>query len=131
MDAHFTIDLDPARRLLNVVMGGFYTPDDVQRYHAAVHAATAKLGSLPSMQRMICDISAMRIQSQETVAAFSQVMADPKYRHRRIAFVVAGSLARMQAQRVLGDRQARLFSTYTEAEAWLFGDAEAFTARVA
>ena len=125
MNATFDIELDAERKLMRVSMGGFFQPEDVARYHAAVHRATAELGGLPSMQRMVCDISEMRIQTQETVTAFSQVMADPKYRHRRVAFVVSSTLARMQAQRVLGARQARIFATSAEAEAWLFGAAEA------
>ena len=121
MEPRFSIELDRPRRAMHVTLSGFFTPEDVARYYAAVHEATAQLGGLPSRQRMLCDITGMRIQTQETVAAFSALMADPKYRYRRVAVIIASSLARMQAQRTLGDRQARIFATREEAEAWLFG----------
>lgn len=120
MSGYFSIDVDPARRLLKVRMGGFFSLDDVADYHDAVHRATARLGGLPSQQRMICDISEMRIQTQDVVDAFRQVMGDPKYRRRKVGFVVASSLARMQALRVIGSRHAQCFATEAEAEAWLF-----------
>jgi hypothetical protein len=128
MSAHFNIELDPARKLLFVELSGFYTVADVHRYHAAVHAATARLGGMPSAQRMVCDISGMRIQTQDVVQAFSGVMADPKYKHRKVALVVASTLARMQAQRTTGARDAQFFASREEAEAWLFSSPDATSA---
>lgn len=119
MAGHFTIGIDSPRNLLRVCMSGFYSVEDVQRYHAAVDEASIALGGPPSRQRMICDVTEMRIQAQDVVAAFQQVMGDPKYRARRVAFVVATSLARMQVQRVAGDRVAQLFDNEADAEAWL------------
>ncbi|WP_066483578.1 hypothetical protein [Sphingomonas sp. CCH13-B11] len=120
MNGHFSVDVDPARRLIKVKMGGFFSLDDVAGYHDAVHRATARAGGLPSQQRMICDISDMRIQTQDVVDAFRRVMGDPKYRQRKVGFVVASSLARMQLLRVIGSRNAQCFATEAEAEDWVF-----------
>jgi hypothetical protein len=128
MDAHFSIDVDPARKLLKVALSGFYTVADVERYHAAIHVATARAGGLPSAQRMVCDISGMHIQTQDVVVAFQKVMSDPKYQHRRVALVVASTLARMQAQRATSAREVHFFPTTAEAEAWLFSQPDAASA---
>lgn len=123
MAGHFTIDTDAARGLLHVRMSGFYSLDDVARYHAAVDAASDALARPPARQTMICDISEMRIQSQQVVAAFQGVMGDARYRERRVGFVVASTLARTQLMRTIGDRKVQTFTNAGDAEAWLFGSA--------
>lgn len=120
MAGHFTIRTDRTRGLLHVTMSGFYTVDDVTHYHAAVVAASEALGRAPSAQVMICDISAMQIQSQGIVAAFARVMDDPRYAERRVAFVVASTLARMQLMRIISGRDVAIFTQTAEAETWLF-----------
>lgn len=119
MTARFEITTDPIRNQLDVVLSGFFTVDDVRRYHAGVNAATGTLSGLPRDQQMVCDVSEMCIQSQEVVAAFQQVMADPRYRQRRVAFVAASTLARKQVQRVIGARTAAILASRAEALAWL------------
>jgi hypothetical protein len=122
MTADFTIDLDPARRLMTVRMSGFYTLADVQRYADAVREATAKLGGAPEDQRMINDITEMKIQSQEIVEAFRRFMGDPRYSRRRVGFVVTSTLARQQLQRTIGSREARVFTDIADAERWVFAE---------
>lgn len=125
MSGDFTIETDPVRGLLRVRMRGFYTEADVIRYHAALGRATADLPQPPAAQVMINDISEMMIQSQEIVAAFKQVMSDPRYAERRVGFVAVSSLARAQLSRIIGSRTAQIFATEAEAEAWLFASPEA------
>ena len=120
MAGDFTITIDRPRALLRVAMSGFYAVDDVHRYHAAVTTASAALPQPPAEQAMLCDISAMQIQSQDIVAAFQGVMADPRYRDRRVGFVVASTLARMQLLRIIGGRTTAIFTSVTDAEGWLF-----------
>lgn len=120
MSAHFTVVPDFGRRLLDVTMSGFFTPDDVARYAAAVDAATTAIGGAPATQVMINDISGMNIQGQEIVDRFRAFVANPRYQGRRVAFIVAGSLARHQLVRIIGSRTVQLFGSRTEAEAWLF-----------
>ena len=61
----------------------------------------------------------MKIQSQDIVAAFQDVLADPAYRSRKLAFVIAPTLARTQLLRAIGSRCVRTFDTLEEAEAWV------------
>jgi hypothetical protein len=55
------------------------------------------------------------------------MLAAPDYRSRRLAFVVANTLARSQALRAIESREARWFTDTVQAEAWLFADAQAQT----
>lgn len=123
MDGHYTIRTEPDRDLMRVTMHGFFSLSDVDRYHAAIAAASETLNVPPAQQLMLNDISDMKIQSQEIVAAFQRVMADPRYAGRRVGFVATSSLARAQLSRILGGRAARIFATEAEAEAWLFAAA--------
>jgi hypothetical protein len=124
MTADFTISIDRSRNLLDVAMRGFYGPDDVARYRAAIDAASVTLGGDPADQVMVNDITGMQIQLQDIVTAFRGVMADSRYARRRVAFIVTLSLARMQVERVMKGRTARIFTDRAEAETWLFGPAE-------
>ena len=50
------------------------------------------------------------------------MLADPLYRSRRLAFVAASTLAKGQLLRALDGRPGRTFEDPSAAEAWLFQD---------
>ena len=58
----------------------------------------------------LVDIREMDIQAQDSVVAFQRVLTDPSKTSKRLAFVVARSLARMQIKRAADSRDARYFS---------------------
>ena len=64
----------------------------------------------------------MKIQPQETVAAFCEVLSAPEHRSRRLAFVTGPTLARSQLMRTLVNRDARCFEDDFLAELWLFSE---------
>jgi hypothetical protein len=119
MTARFSFDVDPSRDLLRTRLSGFFTPDDMAAYVAARRDAFAQLRCPINRHLALTDVTGMKIQSQEMVAAFSAVLADPSTQARRLAFVVATSLARSQLQRALGSRAAACFTTDREAAQWL------------
>ena len=123
MGGDFTIHIDAARNLIEVEMRGFFSAEDVHRYHRAVVAASTTLGGPADKQVMLNDISEMQIQSQEIVREFMTVMSDPRYQGRRVGFVAASTLARKQLSRIIGSRTARIFASAREAEEWLFSPA--------
>ncbi|MFK3890658.1 hypothetical protein [Sphingomonas sp. NPDC079357] len=116
-----SFDVDPQRDLVRITLAGFFSPDDVARFVAARDAAHQQLRCAPNAHATLVDMRAMQIQSQETVAAFQQVLADPRYTSRRLSFVVARSLARLQIKRAASEREAAYFTTVEEAEAWVTG----------
>lgn len=119
--ASYSIDLDPARDLVRIRMAGFFGVADIDRFQAELVSAHPRLGGRPRGGPLtINDIRGMAIQSQDVVARWGSFLADPTHRSRRLAFVVASTLARMQLQRVIGGRDAGVFTDEAEAERWLF-----------
>jgi hypothetical protein len=119
MAAHFTVTADPARDLIRIRMSGFFTPADVEAFHAVRAVEHAKLTCGPNRHLTLNDVTGMIVQAQDIVAAFQSLLADPAYRSRRLAFVVSRTLARSQLMRALDARTARCFEDAAQAEAWL------------
>lgn len=124
MEAHFSFDVDRPRGLIRIAMSGLFGPKDVAAFVAARREAHAALGCAPGRHVTLNDVRAMNIQPQDTVAAFGALLAAPEFPSRRLAFVVAPTLARSQLARALSARTARCFQDPAEAEAWLL-EAEA------
>jgi len=103
-------------------MAGFFRPADIASFLAARKVAHEKLGCARNAHVTINDIRGMDIQAHDIVDAFREMLAAPDYRSRRLAFVVANTLARSQAIRALENREARWFTDQGQAEAWLLAD---------
>ena len=124
--ASFSIDLDPLRDLVRVRLSGFFSVEDIARFQAELLLAHRQLACARRGGPLtVNDISGMAIQAQDVVARWGAFLADPAHRSRRLAFVVASTLARMQLQRAIGGRDARVFTDTAEAERWLFDEASA------
>ncbi len=127
MDGTFAFTVDPDRDLVRTRLTGFFDDAVIARYLEARAAAFRQLRCGPNRHLSLTDVRDMKIQSQDMVAAFAGILADPAYRSRRLAFVVATSLARMQLRRALGERAGNgveLFVDMAEAERWLMSGEE-------
>ena len=122
MDAEYSIEIDRSRDLIRIRMGGLFTLDDIAAFLEARRRAHAELGCAPNQHLTLNDLRTMKIQSQDVVAAFRNMLADPAFRSRRLAFVAAQTLARSQLMRALDGRDARFFDYIEDAEAWLFAE---------
>ena len=120
MAAHFTVRAEPSRDLIRITMSGFFSPDDIQAFRDARAVEHARLTCGPNQHVTLNDVSAMKVQAQDVVAAFQNLLADPAYRSRKLAFVVDRTLARSQLMRALKGRSAKCFENRVEAEQWLF-----------
>jgi len=119
MPARFTFAIDRPRGLIRISMSGLFTGQDVADFLFARRRAHAALGAVPGGHLTLNDVRAMKIQPQQTVAAFRDLLANPEFPSRRLAFVVAPTLARTQLARALDTRKARCFAGVEDAEAWL------------
>jgi hypothetical protein len=120
MTAEYSVTADPARNLIRIRMSGFFTSDDIQGFLDARQRAHAELTCPRNAHVTINDLRGMKIQSQEIVEAFREMLAAPGYRSRRLAFVVSPTLARTQLMRAVAGRDVRFFQDSLMAEAWLF-----------
>jgi hypothetical protein len=120
MAAQFTVRAEPSRDLIRITMSGFFSPDDIQAFCTARAAEHARLTCGPNQHVTLNDLRAMKVQAQDVVAAFQDLLADPAYRSRKLAFVVDRTLARSQLMRALNGRTAKCFEDRATAERWLF-----------
>lgn len=126
MSATFSIHAEPDRDLVRITMSGLFTPQDIADFYKARETAHARLTCGPNQHLTITDLREMKIQPQESVAGFQQLLGAPQYHSRRLAFVIGRTLARSQLQRALTGRpDTRCFDSVEEAEAWLFESAAA------
>ena len=119
MDGKYTIDLVPEHDLVRVRMSGFYDRETIAAFVVQLRAAHKRLRCGPNQFVTVNDVRDMKIQSQDIVDAFRDMLSDPIIRSRRLAFVVASTLARMQLMRVIAHRDAACFLDAEEAEEWL------------
>lgn len=122
MNATYAFDVNVPRSLVHITIGGFFEPEDIRQFVVGMGQAHERLRCPPNAHMCLVDIRSMKIQSQDSVAGFAAVLADPTFRSRRIAFVVATSLARSQLKRAAGSRGDNIFPTIDEAERWLFAE---------
>lgn len=128
MNANFSFRVDPAQDLVRIQMAGLFTHADISAFLEARRRAHDELRCAPNRHLTLNDLRGMKIQSQEGVAAFRDLLADPAYRSRRLAFVAAPTLARSQLMRALDGRDARCFDDPEEAEAWLLREEQSIAA---
>lgn len=119
MEATFSIRNDIPHALMHITMAGFFEPADIARFAAARDRELVALRTRPNEHLTLVDIRSMDIQAADSVAAFRQLLADPRTVSRRIAFVVGRSLAAMQIRRAAHGRDTQYFADIEEAEAWL------------
>lgn len=125
MEASFSFQVDRSRDLVRIRMAGLFTFGDIAAFLDARRRAHEELGCAPNRHLTLNDVREMKIQSQDVVVAFREMLADPAYRSRRLAFVANQTLARSQLMRALAGRDARCFDDPEEAEAWLLaGEAD-------
>ena len=131
MDATFAFAVEHDNRLIRSWLTGFFTMDSFERYVAERRATFQRLSCAPGETFSIVDITDMKIQAQDLVVPFAAMMADPRFRSRRVAFVVGSSLARMQLRRALGERaghDARAFDDEASARRWVLTGQDALAA---
>lgn len=125
MSATFSIHVEPERDLVRIRMAGFFTEADIEDFLAARCNAHRQLRCAPNAHLTLNDLSGMKIQAQDIVAAFQSMLASPDYRSRRLAFVTGSTLARGQLLRAATGRYVRCFDDAATAEAWLFEENQA------
>jgi hypothetical protein len=123
MEASYTIDVEPEAGILRFVLRGFFDDATIAAFIADRRVAFAKLRTPPNQHLTLVDVSECAIQSQEAFERFRALLAEPRARSRRMAFVVGSSLARMQIRRLAPDRpEISAFVSKADAEAWLMAD---------
>jgi hypothetical protein len=120
MQPTYSITIDPARSLLRMAVSGFFDRPTVERLVLDRNAAVDRLGCGRNRHVTLCDLTQHELSSPEIVAEFRAMVGDPRYASRRLAFIIAGALARLQIRRIAERADVGYFTSIAEAEAWLF-----------
>jgi hypothetical protein len=120
MTAEYTIAADKRKATLRITMGGFFGMSDVDAFARDVAIRLADMNTKPNEHLILCDLRRMKIQAQETVAAFGGLAGSADLRSRRLAVVTGTSLVRTQAMRLTDRRRVSFFDNIDAAERWLF-----------
>ncbi|ANC86789.1 hypothetical protein [Sphingomonas sp. NIC1] len=123
MDTHptFRVTVDMDRGCFETAMQGFWTLETLADFRRALEDAVARIRATGREPVSLCDYSGAMVQSQEVVAGFIAMMADPAVRSRRVAVYTGAALTRLQAERANRDHaEFRYFVDRDAAVAWLF-----------
>jgi hypothetical protein len=120
MHASHSVDVDPDRGIVRYTLAGFFDDASLAAFRADRAAKLPLLRTPPNQHLTLCDVSRCSIQSQEALAVLRGMLGEPRWRARRLAFVVGGALARMQVRRVVPtSADVRWFDDLASAEQWL------------
>jgi hypothetical protein len=119
MTAEYTIAADKRKATIRVTMGGFFGTGDVHAFARDLSVTLADMNTKPNEHLMLCDLRQMKIQAQETVAAFRCLVGSAAFQSRRLAVVTGKSLVRTQAMRLTDHRRVSFFDDIDRAECWL------------
>ena len=119
MTATYAVSVEPRLDLVRITLSGFFSEADVQSFVDARNEAHRALRCGSNQHLTLVDIRDMKIQAQEMVGAFQQVLASPEYHSRALAFVVSPTLARTQLMRAVNGRDVCFFEREADAMAWL------------
>lgn len=117
----YIIRADHAENLIFTELIGFWDEATFDQFVKELRIAVASLGARDSAggHLTLADTRDWGVQSQEIADKFAAITQDPTLMSKRVAMVIPGAMARMQAGRVVpGDNRA-IFSSMEEARDWL------------
>ena len=121
--APFEIHVDEAAGIIRTVLRGFWTLDDLHAFGRGMFEAVGRVARRHAVFALMSDSSAFKIQSAEVGDAFAKMMEQGNRAHTGPTAIVVGSrLNKLQAERLFGDPNVRVFIDADEARGWV--DAE-------
>ncbi len=119
MKTNYEIKLDPGKRLIRIIVSGFFKREEVVPFMLALRDGILAIECPPGQHLMLMDMGAVSLHSGDVVDAFSRQVGGARLIPRRLAVVVSGSLARMQVRRMFPGLEMTFFDDAATAEHWL------------
>lgn len=121
MKPSYSVSINVKLGLLRLTLGGFFDLDTVARLAVERDEAVRRLCRPRNEHLTICDIRTQMVSSPPVTAAFQKLIGDPRFSARKLAFVLAGGLEKLQTRRTASLRDnVAYFTDVSTAEAWLF-----------
>ena len=120
----FQIDVDLSRNLIRATLRGYWDLATTSNFTEELHKTLAETAAHPGTNapRLLIDARNQGVQSQIVVATAGEGMVELKGPSPRVATLISSTLHKMQATRIASPDQHRLFSSESEALAWLLAD---------
>lgn len=116
----YTIECDHRRRMLTLVLKGFWSADEARAFVRDEQQAVRRLGPPAGTHLTLADVREFAIQTQEVSTIIRDLVMNGAATSKRIALVVGGEgLARMQSRRIAEREDMQSFTCVKDAEAWL------------
>lgn len=116
--ALFTITIDESG-IVNVAAVGFWSPGDIEGHFADLKKATETARMRFGMVRVLVDLRASRVQSQEIFDRLRMNASALYAAEDRVAIVAQSALLTIQMRRLDNKAGRALFSTDAAARDWL------------
>ena len=124
--SEFEFNLDRGKRLLTVVMRGFWDTSIYQAYDAQMRLELSTLGRLPAPRACLVDARDFDIQSRQLADMLRDGVEKRLHLYpERTVRLVSSAIARGQAGRMANVANQRVFDSLEPAMDWLFSDAQA------
>ncbi len=116
----FAVSIEPEKRLMHIVVRGFWPANVLPNYSAALRRNVEALAPHGGCKRILVDMSDYPIQSQDVAEAHSRIIRHGRTEMRAvIAIVMTSVLSRLQAKRIANVAGNELFDDEVTARAWL------------
>ncbi|WP_375428578.1 hypothetical protein [uncultured Sphingomonas sp.] len=117
----FIITTDPAKKLVHVVMKGFWISETVFAYDREIRAAADRMAAAghPRHELLaLVDAREAGVQTGELIFAYRERFGAPARQPRRVATIVSSALFKRQVERIAIPNQ-RIFDNEVDAMRWL------------
>ena len=116
-DKGYLIEVDHGRDMVRATLDGYWDPTVATDFAQDLLLAFA--GERHTPLNLLVDARKQGVQSQEVVTALAARTNSFNLPIDRVAVLIGSSLHKMQARRIAPAEKYRLFSSETEALAWL------------
>jgi hypothetical protein len=119
----YTIAYDSKDRIIRMSVAGFWSTQTVDALFAELIPLLAKAKATGHPVLVLSDAREFPIQTAEVGEAFARADLEAAKLRDRMAVVVGSTLGKLQARRFTGPK-LDFFSTFEEAERWLWAGVE-------
>ncbi|MEM6858343.1 MAG: hypothetical protein AAF559_10770 [Pseudomonadota bacterium] len=117
---HFTILIDERRREVHFAASGFWSPDHMARFQAALLEKSKPLYSKGIAFNVLGDLSGLAVQDRMMADAMKFMLQEStKLGMRKLAMVITAPLVKMQYARLAEGANTEIFTNRGDAVAWL------------
>lgn len=119
----YSIETDPARRLMTLIMRGYWEQPTFDEFSAEYSQKIRAMHACGKLDFAMIDGREFAVQARQISDQFRDLIAaHSPYMARRTATVVPTQLNKLQAERTGEAIDACYFTDMDEAKAWLFAD---------